>query len=75
VYYNFPFFKFPSIFYGRMQEKSALQKIMIPAFDISYGMFGHGPPGKIRYLKIISLLFRLYHANDFNFTKAVDKIE
>jgi len=58
-----------------MAEEDALEKIMIPAFDISYGMFGHGPPGKIRYLKIIFLLFRLYHTDDFNFTKAMDKIE
>ena len=58
-----------------MAEEDALEKIMIPAFDISYGMFGHGPPRKIRYLKIIFLLFRLYHTDDFNFTKAMDKIE
>jgi len=58
-----------------MEKDDSLQEIMFPAFDVSYRVFGHGPPGKIWYFKIIFLSFRFYYTNDFNFTKAMDEIE
>ena len=48
---------------------------MIPALDISYRMFRHRPPGKIRYFKIIFLLLWFYYTDDLNFTEAVNEIE
>ncbi len=58
-----------------MEEDDGLQEIVIPAFDVSDRLFGHGPPGEIRNFEIILPFLRLHDPDDFNFTKAVDKIE